>query len=76
MWHYSSRTREFQKAQVGSNEKKKYCRDGLGTQKWSVVSDVVGGFASFNKITNICNTETGVKPKKPTAVTKALEVVS
>ena len=29
--------------QVGSNERKS-CRDGLGTNKWSVVSDIVGGF--------------------------------
>ena len=28
---------------MGSNERK-YCRDGLGTKKWSVVSNIVGGF--------------------------------
>ena len=38
-----SRTREFQKAEMGLNERK-CCRDGLGTKKTSVVSDIVGGF--------------------------------
>ena len=33
LWHYSSRSRGFQKSQVGSN-KRKCCRDGLGTKKW------------------------------------------
>ena len=28
---------------MGSNERK-CCRDGLGAKKWSVVSDIVGGF--------------------------------
>ena len=62
LWHYSSRSREFQKAQVGSNERK-CCRDGLETKKWSVVSDIVGEFLLVHNNKNLDCARTHVRTR-------------